>query len=142
MISSELIANAATEECTSAVLATLGVNNPAEGGVSYMVFDTKFNDKQFYCCWAGGHVVDKEIQMTAVGVGALEALSRVDAETREGIELFMLRAETREELIAEIKEALSKVENQSRICFVGDVSGRLREWLPEVFNVKNWQQQS
>lgn len=138
MISSELIANTATKECTSAVLATLGVDSP-EGDVSYMVFETEYNDKKFYCCWAGGQVVDKEIQMTAVGVGALEALSRVDAKTREGIELFMLSAQTREELVEEVKQALNKVADQSRICFVGDVSGSLREWLPEVFNVKNWQ---
>lgn len=139
MISSELIANTATEECTSAVLATIGVDSPAEGEVSYMVFETQFNDKKLYCCWAGGLVVDKEIQLTAVGVGAIEALSRVDAKTREGIELFMLASTTREELTEEIHQALNKVEDKSRVCFVGDVSGSLRAWLPEIFNVQNWQ---
>lgn len=141
MITSELIANTATKECTSAVLETIGAEPPKEGEVSYMVFETQFEDKQFYCCWAGGLVVDKEIQLTAIGVGAIEALSRVDASTREGIELFMLTSQTKEELIAEVLQAFKKVENKSRICFVGDISGQLRTWLPEVFNVTNWQQQ-
>lgn len=139
MISSELIANTASKECTSAVLETLGMNEPQEGDVSYMVFDTKYEGKQFYCCWAGGEVVDKEIRLTAVGVGALEALSRVDAETREGIELFMLEATTQEGLQQELKQAFAKVADRSRICFVGDVSGQLRQWLPAAFNVVNWQ---
>ena len=76
MITSELIANTATEECTSAILETIGMDAPADGDVSYMVFETKYADKQFYICWAGGQLVGKEIELTAVGVGAIEALSR------------------------------------------------------------------
>ncbi|MCM2678421.1 hypothetical protein [Echinimonas agarilytica] len=140
MISSELIANTATEECTSAVLEMIGVDSPKKGDVSYMVFDTKVDDKQFFCCWSGGEVKDKEVELTAVGVGALEALSRVEAETREGIDVFVLNSSDRDDLINEVKQAFSKIEDRSRVCFVGDVAGTLRNWLPEAFNVKNWQQ--
>ena len=138
MISSELIANTASEECTSAVLNMLRLKAPEKGDVSYMVFDTQFEEKQLYCCWAGGQIVEQEIELTPIGVAAIEALSRVEADTREGIELFVLTAGSAEALLAEIRAALAKVEDRSRVCFVGDVSGRLRGWLPEVFNVKNW----
>ncbi|GGA62816.1 hypothetical protein GCM10011369_00090 [Neiella marina] len=139
MISSELIDNTASTECTEAVLDILGMDNPESGQVSYMVFETKFDNKQLYCCWSGGNVVDNKVELTPVGVGALDALSRIDADTREGIEMFVLSSNSREALIDEIKLALAKVADRSRVCFVGDVSGKLREWLPDAFNVTNWQ---
>ncbi|MBW8192550.1 hypothetical protein K0504_16035 [Neiella marina] len=140
MISSELIDNTASAECTDAVLDMLGMDKPEQGNVSYMVFDTQFEQKQLYCCWSGGHVIDNKVELTPVGVGALDALSRVDAKTQDGIDMFVLNANDRDELIHEIKTALAKVKDRSRVCFVGDVSGTLRGWLPEAFNVTNWQQ--
>lgn len=137
MLVSEMIPNTATETCNKAVLDIMGIKEP-EGGVSYMVFRTQYEDKAFICCWAGGEVGEKGLNLSAVGIGALEALSRVDANTRDGIDVYGIDAESEEELKAKVEEIFSMLENNSRVCFIGDVGGKLRPWLPKAFNVLQW----
>ena len=137
MLVSEMIPNTATETCNKAVLDIMGMDEP-EGGVSYMVFRTQFNDKTFICCWAGGEVGEKGLNLSAVGIGALEALSRVDANTRDGIDVFGIDAESEDDLRTQIEEIFTSLEDNGRICFIGDVGGKLRSWLPTAFNVSQW----
>lgn len=139
MISSELIPGVASEQCTAAVLHEIGINQAA-GPVGYMVFRTCFDDKEFLCAWAGGSVgADGSLSLTAIGIGALEALSRIEAASREGIEVFPLDADSLEQLQRRVAAALAALPDRSRVVFVGDVAGKLREWLPQAFNVVNWQ---
>lgn len=137
MLVSEMIPNTATESCNKAVLDVMGIDEP-EGGVSYMVFRTQFADKTFICCWAGGEVGDKGLNLSAVGIGALEALSRVEAETRPGIDVYGIDAESEADLTSQIEAIFSALPDLGRVCFIGDVGGKLREWLPKVFNVQQW----
>jgi len=137
MLVSEMIPNTATDSCNKAVLDIMGIDEP-EGGVSYMVFKTKFAEKNFLCCWAGGEVGDKGLNLSAVGVGALEALSRVEAETRDGIDVYGIDADSQEELAAKVEEIFSSLADNGRVCFIGDVGGKLRNWLPGAFNVQKW----
>jgi hypothetical protein len=139
MISSELIPSVASDQCTAAVLNEIGINQ-ATGPVGYMVFRTVCGDKEFLCAWAGGSVGDDgNLSLTAIGIGALEALSRLEADSREGIEVFTIDADSLEQLQLRVVSALSSLPNRSRVVFVGDVAGKLREWLPQAFNVVNWQ---
>jgi len=139
MIHSELIPSLATEESTQAILSEIGLNQP-QGAVGYMVFRVQFDDKEFLCCWAGGSLADGRLSLTPIGIGALEALSRVEAVSREGIDVYGLNADSAEALAAQVEATLTRLPDRSRICFVGDVAGKLRTWLPTVFNVRNWEQ--
>lgn len=94
MISSELLAGVASDNVTSAVLEQLEIDTPA-GNIGYMVFRTQLNDKEYLTCWAGGAVSDESgLSLTPIGVGALEALSNLEADTQRGLMsiLSMLKA--------------------------------------------------
>ena len=93
MIVSELIPGVASDQCTAAVLQEIGLNQPA-GAVGYMVFRTQCGGKEFLCCWAGGTINEGRLSLTPIGIGALEALSRVEADSREGIDAFAVDADS------------------------------------------------
>lgn len=137
MLVSEMIPNTATEKANRAVLDIMGLDEP-EGGVSYMVFKTSYGENDYLCCWAGGEIGEQGLSLSAVGVGALEALSRVEAETREGIDVFGLDADSEEELVAKVDAIFKGLPANTRVCFIGDVGGKLRNWLPTAFNVQGW----
>lgn len=138
MIVSELIPGVASDQCTAAVLQEIGLNQPA-GAVGYMVFRTQCGGKEFLCCWAGGTINEGRLSLTPIGIGALEALSRVEADSREGIDAFAIDADSAAELQAKVAAVFAELPDRSRVCFVGDVAGKLREILPQAFNVQNWQ---
>lgn len=136
MIHSELIVPCtASPESNAEVLKLLGVEDDI--APQYMVFKTEYGDKTFWCCWSGGEIKDGQVSLTPVGVAALEALSRIEADTREGIDVFFLAGKTEPEVQAEVNAALAKLPNMTRVCFVGDVAGHLQSLLPGAFGVED-----
>lgn len=134
MIQSELVVpSTASPESNAEVLHLLGVEEDV--APQYMVFRTQYEDKTFWCCWSGGVIEGEHVSLTPVGVAALEALSRIEAPTREGIDVFFLAGDDVEQVQAEVDQALQKLPSNTRVCFVGDVAGTLKPLLPVVFGV-------
>jgi hypothetical protein len=107
-----------------------------EGHVQYMLFKTKVDDnKEVYCCWSGGNVTDNVIEFTPIGKAAFEALLNTDLS--DEIQLYAEQLNTDDDLDQQVARTLAKVPHHARVCFIGDVAGKLKEQLPRAFGVLN-----
>ncbi|MBE0364927.1 hypothetical protein PULV_a3219 [Pseudoalteromonas ulvae UL12] len=130
-INSELMTGVtASPETNQEILTMLGMQEH-QGDIQYHVYHTIADNKEVYCCLSGGVVENNEIMFTPVGLGAFEALTRIKPE-QEQYFAEELKIENGS-IKAQIEEILAKVPDQSKVCFIGDMTGDLKESIAELF---------
>lgn len=114
------------------VKATAGV--PDGVAINLMVFEVKFDQKVWYCCWSGGKLVDGQPMFTPIGKAALEALCNLPLGDHNRLTFQELKLGATP-LRSKIKKTLKNTPAGSKICFFGDMSGELDGHLPKAFNL-------
>ena len=130
-INSELMTDiSASQETNQEILAMLGMQEHT-GAVQYHVYHTMVDDKEVYCCLSGGIVENNEITFTPIGLGAFEALTRINPEQADYFaeELKISNGSIK----AQVEEVLMKVPAKAKVCFIGDMTGELKESIAELF---------
>lgn len=102
--------------------------------IGYMVFKTKLDNKTYYCCWAGGKLVDGEAHLTEVGTAALETLAALPVGNDDTLVMQELKL-GQTPLREKVKNTLRKLPSGSKVCFFGDMSGELDGHMHKAFNV-------
>ncbi|PAJ76028.1 hypothetical protein CJF42_01975 [Pseudoalteromonas sp. NBT06-2] len=129
-INSELLTNVtASEETNKQILDILQLDH--QGDIQFHVYHTLVDDKEIYCCLSGGIVENNEIVFTPVGLGAFEALTNVKVE-QDNYYAEELKVENGS-IQAQIEAVFNKVPAESKICFVGDMTGTLKSSISEIF---------
>jgi hypothetical protein len=129
-INSELLTNVtASEETNKELLEMLKLDH--DGDIQFHVYHTQVDDKQLYCCLSGGVVENNEIVFTPIGLGAFEALTNIEVEqdTYYAEELKVENGPIK----SQVEAVLSKVPADSKVCFVGDMTGTLKLSISEIF---------
>ena len=102
--------------------------------VQYHVYEVVYKQKRIYCCLSGGVIENNEIQFTAVGLGAFEAMTNIS--TDQSPEYYAEPIETQSgDISAQIEEVFERVPNDARVCFVGDINGELKHELGKYFTL-------
>ncbi|WP_199608850.1 hypothetical protein [Flocculibacter collagenilyticus] len=130
--SSELITNvSASDETNNDILQMLGIDH--DGEVQYHVYKTQLDDKSVFCCLSGGVIEDNEIVFTPVGLGAFEALTNVNSNNQDYFaeELHVDNGPIKEQ----VEEILQRVPENAKVCFLGDITGELKEDIGKIFNL-------
>lgn len=139
-IVSSLIIGPKCSPATEAIIRGLAPEKSKDSEIGFTVFKTTVTDtesgvtRSILCCWSGGRVTpDKQPELTAVGHGAVEALVRIPP-TFDGLifaELRMGQTPLQQKVIDRILNAPPN----TRICFVGDLSGELDGQMSLAFNI-------
>lgn len=131
-IKSTLIAEAdAGEKVNKMVLDSLNIQH--EGHVQYMVMETQYNGKTVYVACAGGEIDGDQVTFTPVGLGAVYALCNLEGEG----DIWVKELGAGETLQENILQQLAEVPEQAKVCFVGDVAGKLNGKLNSAFNLNS-----
>lgn len=102
----------------------------------FMVYQVTLDNRTHYCCWSGGKIVGDDVQLTDIGLAALESLSylpRALGETRALVFQQMVLGPTplQEKVIATLRNA----PKGARTCFFGDLAKELDGHMGPAFNV-------
>jgi hypothetical protein len=129
-INSELLTNVtASQETNKQILDMLELDH--EGDIQFHVYHTQVDDKEVYCCLSGGVVENNEIVFTPIGLGAFEALSHVEVE-QDNYYAEELKVENGS-IQEQIEAVFNKVPADSKVCFIGDMTGELKSSISEIF---------
>ncbi|GAA0290904.1 hypothetical protein [Psychrosphaera haliotis] len=121
----------ANKETNQAILEMLDINEAHD--LQYHVYEVAFGDKQIFCCLSGGVIENNEIQFTPVGLAAFEALTNIK-EMPEA-EYFADFINTEKNIAEQIETVFARVPNGAKVCFVGDITGELKEELSKFFTM-------
>lgn len=125
----DVTANADTNQ---AILTMLEMDEQHE--LQYHVYHIQYEGKNIYCCLSGGVIENNEIQFTAVGLAAFEAMTNIQTET-EAVYYAEQISQDEGELSDQIEQVFQKVPDGSRVCFVGDITGEMRDELEKYFTL-------
>ncbi len=129
-INSELMTNiSASQETNQQIVEMLGMEH--DGDIQYHVYHTQADDKEVYCCLSGGLVENNEIVFTPIGLAAFEALSQV-SEQEDNFYAEELKIENGS-IKSQVEAVLKKVPSFAKVCFIGDMTGDLKESIAEIF---------
>lgn len=102
--------------------------------ISYMVMETKIDDRVYYCCWSGGSIENGDAKLTEVGQAALETLVALPIGKNDTL-FFQEIKLSKTALKKKIINMLSTKPRNSKVCFVGDLAGELDGHMVEAFNL-------
>ncbi|SFB77961.1 hypothetical protein [Pseudoalteromonas denitrificans] len=129
-ISNELLTDvSASQETNKQIIDMLGLKH--DGDIQFHVYQTQVDDKEIYCCLSGGLVENNEIVFTPVGLGAFEALTNVKV-TEDNYYAEELKVENGS-IQQQIEAVFNKVPAESKVCFIGDMTGTLKSSISKVF---------
>lgn len=103
--------------------------------LQYHVYEVAYGAKQIFCCLSGGEVENNEIQFTPVGLAAFEALTNVKSDGEVEYFAEYISESNAENLAQQIEEVFDRVPNGARVCFVGDITGALKDELGKYFTL-------
>ncbi|GAB2995642.1 hypothetical protein [Psychrosphaera aestuarii] len=121
----------ANKDTNQAILELLDINESHD--LQYHVYEIAFGDKQIFCCLSGGSIENGVIEFTPVGLAAFEALTNV--KEISDTEYFADYISTEENIAEQIETVFSRVPNGAKVCFVGDITGELKEELSKYFTM-------
>ena len=121
----------ANQDTNAAILKMLEVDE--NHALQYHVYEVAYGTKQIFCCLSGGHIENNEIQFTAVGLAAFEALTNV--ERGEEPTYYAEHIDTSADVAEQIESVFDSVPSGARICFVGDITGELKDQLSKYFTL-------
>lgn len=121
----------ANKDTNQAILELLDINESHD--LQYHVYEIAYGDKQIFCCLSGGIIENGVIEFTPVGLAAFEALTNV--KEISDTEYFADFISTEENIAEQIETVFSRVPNGAKVCFVGDITGELKEELSKYFTM-------
>ena len=122
----------ANQDTNDEILSMLELEQNQE--LQYHVYEVAYKHKRIFCCLSGGVIENNEIQFTAVGLAAFEALTNIIAQ--QPPEYFAEQIDLNTgDLATQIEEVFERVPNDARVCFVDDINGKLREELGKYFTL-------
>lgn len=102
----------------------------------FMVYQVIHEGRTHYCCWSGGRVVGDDVQLTTIGLAALESLSYLPSALGEPSALvFQEMALGPTPLEEKVAATLRRAPDGARICFFGDLAIELDGHMGPTFNV-------
>lgn len=122
----------ANQDTNQAILDMLEIDENHE--LRYHIYQVVFEGKTIHCCLSGGVIENNEIQFTAVGLAAFEALTNIESENKD-IEYYAEVIEPGSDLCEQLESVFAKVPNGARVCFLGDITGELKAELGNYFTL-------
>lgn len=122
----------ANEETNKAILEMLEMDE--RHSVQYHVYEVAYKEKQIFCCLSGGLIENNEIQFTAVGLAAFEALTNIGNSMEAEYFAEQISIDSAD-LAAQICEVFDRVPSGARVCFIGDITGELKHELAKYFTL-------
>ena len=99
----------------------------------FQIMRTEVDGFPYWCAWAGGRIVDGQPHLTDIGTGAALAL----AELPYGVKALVFQELHMGEIPLQEKvcRMLQALPENSKVCFVGDLSGALNGHMGLAFNL-------
>jgi hypothetical protein len=101
---------------------------PANVALQFMVFEITLHQpgtkKKVFCCFSGGRLSGGTVEATPIGMAALLQLALIPPKGEHFPRYVTLR-NGKTPVKEQIMEALRKVPEGVRICFLGDMQGKL-----------------
>jgi len=124
----------ANQDTNLAILEMLDLQQADEKEIQYHVYEVSYEGKKIFCCLSGGVIENNEIQFTPVGLAAFEAMTNIEAE--QDAEYFAEQIDLDAgELSSQIEDVFSRVPDQARVCFVGNLDDKLQSELGKYFTL-------
>lgn len=130
MLNSEIITDiSASPETNKLVLESFGLKHA--GHMQYMVMKSEINGEKIMCALAGGNIEGNDVNLTAIGTGAYEAL---DSLPGDEIQLYALSED--DDIMAEqIPGILEMQKTGSRLCFISDSLVERQQQIMKAFSL-------
>lgn len=122
----------ANEDTNKEILSMLDMDERHD--VQYHVYEVNYEGKKVFCCLSGGLIENNEIQFTAVGLAAFEAMTNIQSDTEANYFAEQISIDS-DDLAEQIEQVFARVPNEARVCFVGDITGELKDELAKYFTL-------
>ena len=132
MLKSEIITDiTASAETNKFVLESFGLEHA--GQMQYMVMKSEIDGEKIMCALAGGNIVGNDVNLTAIGTGAYEAL---DSLPGDDIQLYAL-SDDDDVMAQQIPGILETQKTGSRLCFISNSLVERQQQIMEAFSLPN-----
>lgn len=130
MLKSEIIKDiTASPETNKFVLETFDIEHA--GQMQYMVMKSEIDGERIMCALAGGSIVGNDVNLTAIGTGAYEAL---DSLPGDDIQLYAL-SDDDDVMVQQIPGILKMQKTGSRLCFISDSLVARKQQIMKAFSL-------
>lgn len=130
MLKSEIITDiTASPETNKFVLESFGLEHA--GQMQYMVMKSEIDGEKILCALAGGSIVGNDVNLTAIGTGAYEAL---DSLPGDDIQLYAL-SDDDDVMVEQIPSILEMQKTGSRLCFISNSLVERQQQIMKAFSL-------